>query len=291
MNLQLGTTWNQIRRSPYSALAAVMIMVLTFFVTLVLSLVSLGSDRVLSYLEKKPEISVFFNDTITSEEQILDLKEEILDSGKAVNVRFVSKAEALAIYQEKFKDSPILLELVTEKTLPASLEFGATNVSALPELYDLVKDYPNVEDISYLKDVVSDLIRVVDSIRKFGLGLVAFLLVVSLLIVLTVVGMKIALRKEQIEIERLIGASNWYIRWPFILEGMFYGTTGATLAWAVVFIGIFLLTPNLSPYFAGVGVLPLPASFVLIVLGAAFFSGLLVGVMGSLIAVWRYLRP
>lgn len=275
MNFQLKTTWKHVRRSPYQAMAAVMIMVLTFFAGMVFVLLSLGADRLLSHLEKKPQVVVFFNDSVTAEDQVKDLEDLLNGTDKVSHLRFISKEEALQKYQEQNKSDPLLLELVSAKTLPASLEIGAKSVSDLPSLYDIVKTAPNIENISYMKDIVGSLIKVVGHVRRFGLVLICFLLVTSVFIILTVVGMKIALRKEEIEVQRLIGASKWYIRWPFLLEGAFYGMTGAIIGWAAISVIILVTTPYLAPYLNGLNLLPLPLPAFAIIWAGAVVAGII----------------
>ncbi len=290
MKHQLSVTWQHMRRSPYQAAAAIMIMTLTGFVGLVFLLLSLGSQTLLTYLEQKPQVIAFFNDTVSGEDQVADTVTSLQNTGKTASIQFVSKEKALEIYKDRNKSDPLLLELVTANTLPASLEVSARNVADLPELYEILKSAPNVEDISYQKDVVNTLIGVLDKIRKGGLALISFLVLTSLFTILTIVGMKIALRKEEIEVERLVGASNGYIRLPFLLEGFFYGFFGAVISWSILYCFIFLLTPYLLPYFAGVALLPVPPVFMLEVLAGAVVCGGLVGVTGSFLAVWRYLK-
>lgn len=290
MKHQLAVTWQHLRRSPYQAAAAVMIMTLTSFVGLVFFLLSLGSQQLLTYLEQKPQVIAFFNDTVTKEDQVRDTVDKLSETNKAVGIKFVSKEQALAIYKERNKNDPMLLELVSANTLPASLEVSAKNVADLPALYEILKQTPNVEDISYQKDVVNTLILVLDKIRKGGLGLVTFLVLTSLFTILTIIGLKIALRKDEIEVERLVGASGNFIRLPFLLEGLFYGVFGAVVSWGVLYLGIYLATPYILPYVSGLNLLPLAPVFMLEVLGGAVLAGGLVSVIGSFLAVWRYLK-
>lgn len=286
----LSVTWQHIRRSPYQALAAVMIMMLTIFIGLAFFLLSLGSQKLLVYLERKPQVIAFFNDTVTGEDQVRELENQLKAGGKANSVKFVSKDEALAIYKNRFNSDPLLLELVSANTLPASLEVSAKTVADLPALYDTLKKAPNIEEISYQRDVVNSLIGVLDRVRKFGVGLVGFLVVTSLLTILTIVGMKIALRREEIEVERLVGASNWYVRVPFLFEGFFYGAVGGIISWGLIYAIIFFSTPYLLPYLAGLSLLPLQPIFMAELLGGTVLVGGLVGVVGSFLAVWRYLK-
>lgn len=286
----IAVTWQHMRRSPYQAAAAVMIMTLTISAGVGVFLLSLGSQKLLGYLERKPQVIVFFNDTVTAEDQVASLEKELQDSGKTAGVRFVSKETALAIYKERNKSDPLLLELVSANTLPTSLEVSARSVADLPSLYETLKKAPNIEEISYQKDMVNSLIGVLDRVRKFGIGLVSFLVIMSLLTILTIVGMKIALRREEIEVERLVGASKWYIRMPFLLEGFFYGAVGAIIAWAAVYGLILAMSPSLSPFMSGLGLLPVPVIFMGELLGGTVLVGGLVGVIGSFMAVWRYLK-
>jgi len=286
----LSITFQHIRRSPYQAAGAVMIMTLTMFVGLSFLLLSLGSQRLLSYLEQKPQVIAFFNDTVTSEDQLADIENQLKQTNETASIKFVSKEQALEIYKNRHKDDPLLLELVTSNILPASLEVSAKSVSDLPALYNILIKAPNIEDVAYQKDIVNSLISALDKIRKFGVGLISFMTITSIFIILTIVGMKIALRKEEIDVERLVGASKWYISLPFLFEGFFYGAVGALISWAGLYSLLLLSTPYLTPFLSGLGILPLPLIFVLAVLVGAIFAGGLVGTLGSMIAVVRYLK-
>lgn len=290
MSHQLSVTWQHIRRSPYQATAAIMIMTFTIYIALFFGLLSIAGHTVLKYLENRPPVIAFFTDEVTKVDQISDTIKELKATGKNPEINFVSKEEALKIYKERNKDDTLLLELVTASILPSSLEVSAKNLTDLPVFYKILKKAPNVEEISYQQDVVKSLTVVVDRLRKEGLILVSFLTVTSLLTILTIIGMKIALRKDQIEVERLIGASKWYIRAPFLLEGFFYGALGAIIAWSVIYLRIYLETPNLLPYVQGMSILPVPPIFMLELLGGAILVGGLIGVFGSFLAVWRYLK-
>lgn len=286
----ITVTWQHIRRSPYQALSAIMIMTMTTFAILAFTLLSISSQKLLTYLERKPQVIAFFNDTVTTKDQIAPLVEVLEKTGKAASIKFVSKEEALQIYRERNKNDPLLLELVTANTLPASVEVSAANVSDLPSLYDVLKTVPNVEEISYQKDVVDSLIGALDRVRKFGAGLITFLVATSILTILTIIGMKISVRKDEIDIQRLVGASTWYIRLPFILEGLFYGLASATISWFVITGIIYFSTPHLRPYLSGLSILPVSLVTSLEILGFSLLTGALVGATGSYFAVRRYLK-
>lgn len=283
------TTWKHIRRSPYQALAAIGIMTLTLFASGVFFLTAATSSAILSFFESKPQITAFFTDEKKTEE-ITKLETKLKATEKVAQVKYVSKEEALAIYREQNKNDPLLLEMVTANILPASLEVSAKEASYLGDLAKILQAEPGVQEVIYQKDVVDALVSWTSAIRKVGIVLVGFLTIVSLLIILTVIGMKIALRKEEIEILRLIGASNWYIRVPFLLEGAFYGAVGGIVSWIILLILILYATPYLSSFLVGIPVLPISPIFMAAVLGGLILVGAGVGISGSLLAVWRYLR-
>ncbi len=293
-----STTWKHIRRSPYQSLAAILTLFLTLLLAGVFFLASAASVYILRFFESKPQITVFFADKAT-EEQVKSLESSLQATGKTASITYVSKDEALAIYREQNKKDPLLLEMVTADILPASLEVSASDPTYLRELEPILKDAPGVEEVVFQKDVVDTLISWTRAIRLVGGSLAALLALDSILIITTVISMKIALKKHEIEILTLIGASPWYIRVPFLLEGAFYGLFGALAAWSIVtslvlwqrqffltFLGNipsiqYVLSDPLSPVF-----LLSSAGF----LGLLVLVGFLLGSVGSLVAIGRYLK-
>lgn len=283
------TAWQHIRRSPYQALAAVAVMTLTFFVAAAFIFIASGSQAILQWFEAQPQVTGFFKDETTMGE-VESLKEKLNQTGKVANIKYVSKEEALEIYREQSKDDPLLLEMVTANILPASLEVSATDLVALGEVAQILKEAPEIEEVIFMEDVVSSLSEWTEAIRKIGIGLIVALSIFSLVIILVIIGMKIALRREEVEILRLIGASSWYVRTPFLLEGMFYGVVGAVLAWGIALILLLYSTPFLVSFLAGIPLLPAPPLFLGLVLATLVAGGLVIGFLGSLVALRRYLR-
>lgn len=283
-----STTGKHIRRSPYQAIAAILTMTLTFFVAAIFLLTALGSQAVLSYFEKKPQITAFFADTKT-EEDIRLLDEKLKTTGKVEATRYISKEEALSIYREQNKNDPLLLEMVTADILPASLEISAREPKHLGDLAKILQEELGIEDVIYQKDVIESLISWTEALRAGGAILVSVLGTVSLLVLLTVIGMKIALRREEIEILKLLGATNWYVRWPFLLEGGLYGLIAAFLAWSASYLLLLYSTPFLITFLSGIPLLPVSILFMLGFLASMLVSGFLVGALGSFLALLRYL--
>lgn len=304
---RLRVTWKHIRRSPYQSLLAVLITSLNFFVVGIVVYAALLSSSLLSFFEKKPQITAFFSDRMKAE-KVEILKERLEDTGKVAQMRYVSKEEALQIYKEQNKHDPLLLEMVTAEILPSSLEIQAVDAKYLGDIAQVLKEEKEIEEVVYQKDIIDILLQWTNTARTVGFVLILFFTILSILVMLTITGMKIVLRKEEVEILKLVGATGNYISSPFLVESMLYGISGAIVGWFFTYILLLYATPLFSSLFSsGVSELILPLPFN-IAPGAVFsvwplslpvmlglltfmiFCGLLLGIIGSSIALWRYVR-
>jgi len=283
------TSFEYIRRHKWLTLTSLLVMTLTFFLTSLFVVAAVGSDKILRELEARPQITAYFQDD-ASEQEILAVKQELEATGLTLSVEYVSKEEALTIFMGLSQEDPALLEGISSNVLPASLEVKAKNLADLPKLAEALEQEPLLEDLQFYKDVVEKFRRLTETVRLVGLALVGTLSIISLLIILVTIGMAITSRGEEIEIMRLVGASNWQIRGPFLLQGALLGIISAVASVAL----LYLLLPFLIPYISGALVgIPLPqtgpAFLVGLLIGEAFF-GALIGSFGSWIAVRKYLR-
>lgn len=294
----LNITWKHIRRSPYQAMAAIFTMFLTLLLSGIFFLTTAASVIILQYFEGKPQITVFFAEKAGKDEADI-LKQTVEATGKVSSTKFISKEDALTIYRQQNKNDPLLLEMVTADILPASLEISTTDPKYLSELEPIIKKADGVEEVVYQKDVVDTLLAWTNAIRLIGGVLAALLAFDAILTVITVISMKIALKKEEIDILRLVGASPWYIRLPFLVEGGLYGAGGALIAWGII-TGVLLWSRPFLLAFLGTiptigAVLANPLSSVFLLSSLGFLAGLsaigfLLGSLGSLVATNRYLK-
>ncbi len=287
-----------IRRSPYQAMAAVLTMFLTFLVVGVFFLATVASLTIISYFESKPQLTVFFVQN-AGEKEATALKETLDATGKVASTTFISKDEALATYKEQNKNDPLLLEMVTADILPASLEVSAKDPTFLADLDKVIVGATGVDEVIYQSDVVDSLLSWTNAIRLIGGILGGLLILDSLLIIGTVIAMKIALKRDEIEILTLVGASPWTIRAPFIVEGGIYGTIGAFFASLLVTMLLLWQRYTIVTFLGNIPsiqtVLGSATSMVFIVSCLSFIIanmvvGFIIGSLGSVIALARYLR-
>lgn len=280
-----------IRRTPYQALAASMIMFLTFLVLSLFLLLAAGSQKILRFYESKPQAIAFFKDN-TTEADVKAISGALQQTDKVTSLKYVSKEEALQIYRERNKNNPTLLELVTANILPASLEISTKTPADLKPIAEIIRKEPVVEDVVFPEDVVASLTQATKLIRAVGGGIVTFLMTFSILIILMIIGFKIRIKRDEIEIMKLLGASKWFIRIPYLLEGIFYALFGAIMAWLISFILLWYFEPLLKLNLGEVStqLFPISTLFVFSTLLIEMALAILVGGLGSYGAVRRYLR-
>jgi len=296
------TSLDYIKRSPFQAMAAISVLTLTFFVATIISTLIYSSNRVLNYFETRPQIIAFLKDE-AGENEVAALQQQLRGDTRVVNVNFVSKEQALEIYKEATADNPLLAELVSPSIFPASIEFSVSDLKFAQELTSEMKSEGAVESVGFTASLGSEenINEVVSRLRKatlyirFGGGAVAIVLgATSFLVLLVVVGMRLATRKSEIETLSLVGATKGFIKMPIVFEAINYAVLGVFLGWLLAMILILYITPTLLSYFGNIPVLPRDTlSFLAllgIILAGEFIIGIVIALWGSSLAVSRALK-
>jgi cell division transport system permease protein len=286
---QKNTVLKHMRRSPYQSLAAIFMTTITFFIVSVFALVVLGAHSMLAFFESRPQVTAFFKDDTLSSE-VETLKSTLASTVQLDNTKYISKDDALEIYKSQNSDNPLLLEMVTADILPASLEVSAKNASDLETIAAVMQKQNFVEEVVFQKDVIDTLRKWVTGIRTTGIALSSLLILASLATIVIILGLKFTARKTEINTLSLLGATSWYIRSPFVSEGMIYGITGAILGWGFSYLTLLYLTPNIVSFLGDITLLPVPIWVIMSLLGAQVLLASLIGALASLIATRRYGR-
>lgn len=283
------TVFKHMRRAPYQSLAAIFMTTITFFIVSVFSLVVLGTHSMLNYFESRPQVTAFFKDPV-ADSDVNALKSALTSAVPVDSMNFISKDQALQIYQKQNADNPLLLDMVTADILPASLEVSAKNVTDLETIAGVMQKNPAVEQVVFQKDVVDTLRKWVGGVRVAGIILSSLLVFVSLTTIVIILGLKFTARKTEIKTLTLLGATPWYIRGPFVSEGIIYAVVGALVGWGLTYLTLLYLTPNLVAFLQGIPLFPVPLWLMLALLGGELVLGVVIGGLASLIATRRYGR-
>lgn len=284
----LSSALTAIRRSPYQALAAILVLSITFFVGYTFSLFLYGSEMLLRFFETRPQVTAYFELT-TTPETIQRIEQTMKEKTYVDKVTTISKEKALEIYQRENTD-PLLLELVSAEILPASIEVSGKTVDALLTIREDLENAEGVDEVMYHEEVITNLQKWTQALRYVGLASVAILAITSFLIIVIISGMKVALKKRAITIMRILGATKWYVKAPFVFEGMIYGLIGSGLGWGMMYTGLLYLTPYLKEFFQDIPLFPLPNNLLLAQVGIGTGAALLLGAFASSFAVQRMMR-
>ena len=285
----LSSALTAMRRSPYQTLSAILLVTITFFVGYAFSLFSLGSEYILRYFETRPQVIAFFElNAATSE--INALAEQMREQPYVESVSVVSKEQALELYQQDNAEDPLLLELVSADILPASIEVRGHTVDDLPTIKAELEGIEGIEEVVYQQDLVDSLATWTTSVRWLGIGSLSLLGVTSFLIIMVIICMKVATKRPAITIMRIIGATRWYIRSPFLMEGVLYGLIGSLLGWGSMYVGLLYLTPWLKEFLGPINLLPVRPEIFALQLGIGTLIAMFLGGFAAAVAVGRMIK-
>lgn len=291
-----------IKRTPYQSLAAFLVLFFTLFMSLFFFQLISFFNGILSHLETKPQVTVYFKIN-TEEKDIFKIKEAVTKSGKSLSVKYISSKDALSIYRSLNRDNPLLLEMVSADILPASLEIYAKKPIYLSEIAEFLKKQSGVDEVSFPKNVVNQLLTLTNILRKLSLAVFLLLIIISIIVLMTVTAFKIALRKDEFELLRFLGASRWHIQKSFLSEGIFFGFASASAAWSVFYGVLFVFKPILQSYLVGIPklsfynfasydlyVFPPSAGFIILTYFLSLAFGIIIGLMGNWLSTSKYIK-
>ena len=240
-----------LRRTPFQTLAVFSSLFLTLFLSILLIFCLNFLYGLLGYVESRPQVTIYFQNE-ASEASILKVKTDLEKSGKVESVKYMSKNDAYSLYKQLNKDNPLLLEMVTPDILPASLEIFAKKPTYLPEIANYLNGVTGKDEVNFQKNVVDKLLSLTSIVRTMSLAFFIFLMGTTIIIVMTITHFKVALKKDEIELLRLMGASVGYVRKPFMDQALFLGFISSTVVYSL-FAGIlFLMFPSMQGYLRGI---------------------------------------
>lgn len=290
------TAFISLWRNRWLSLAATLIMVLTLItVSFFLSLL-IVTNKTTQTLREKADMTVYFNDATTND-QIFATQNILISRSDVKNVKYVSKEQALVEWQGRAGNEEIR-DVITasDNPLPRSLQIK----TLVPEDLEKVNTYlsgeeykPLIKKISYEvnKNLIDRLVKITRLVKIVGYSLSFLFVLVSILIILNTIRLTIFARSAEIEIMKLVGASDWYVRGPFIIEGISYGILGAVFSSIILYFfskfsipaaGRFLELPDFNNSYLGI-------SIVLIIF-LQFVIGILLGGLCSVLAIKKHLK-
>ncbi len=286
----LKLTLHHIRRSPFQSDIAFLTVFICFFILNFFLLINRGLSGVLNHFESKPEITIFLKDGL-DQTKVESIQKELASFPEVKEIRYISKEKALSLYKDMNKDNPLLTEMVTASILPASFEVSAFNPKVLEDIsqsFSTKKDI--VDEIIYQKDIIESLLSWTKVIRQSGLVLIGVSVLIVFVMIFTLIGMKINNRKDEIKISRLLGASKFYVKRPFLLEGIIYGFFGSLFGFLLSFLIIYNLRTLINAFFQPIIFVSQFSLFEPLLLAIEVLVGIIIGLSASWLGARRYIK-
>lgn len=250
--------WRYVLREAVIGLRRNLMMTIAVVLSVTVSLTLLGAALLLSQQVElaaddwtgRVEVSIFLCDgrscpAITPEQQET-LQSDLENQPIVAEVHYESKQDAYDRFIELFRDQEALTESIDADTLPASFRVRLAD----PELFAVIADefeaYPGVEDVVDQRQVLNQFLRFMNLIRNGALAVAVIQLIAAGVLIANTIRVAAFARREQTSIMRLVGASNWYIRLPFVMEGVLAGVLGALVSWGLLYVSVPRITRNLA---------------------------------------------
>ena len=241
-------------------------------------------------VESRLQLKVYLKDSITVEQQ--QAVKEVIESVEGISeVYYESKSEALKNFREQLKDYAWMIEGYdeTNNPLPSSYVVKITSPEISYRIEEKLEGFEGIDDIGSDKVLVREVSKISSFIKVAWAVLSFILILVSLFLIMNTIKLTIYSRRKEIYIMKFVGATDWFIRWPFVIEGMILGAIGGVLSIGIVYyvyssIYKVLIDKNLFSYLVS-------PNFILIQLVIHFLSiGILVGIVGSIVSLRKFLK-
>jgi len=287
-----GSAWQNFWRNAAVSLASVLIVWVVLFALGSLMLVLHSMDQIVAMEKTRASvISVYLADN-TPLSSMMELKLRLEQDPRVRAVTYVTKDQAIQRFRQMPSLSVDVIDSLGSNPLPASLDVTVNDIRDLAEIDKMVRASPLLDKsppTNFEPNVIGKIILLARVAGAAGLVLVVALTALSVFIIMLTIRTAIYLRRKEIEVMKLVGATDWFVRWPFLLEGMITGTVGASLAVVIVGFGYRPAVFNLQSVLFFVPLFYDP-SYLRYVLVAMLVFGLLLGSSGSYLGVRRFLH-
>ena len=282
-------TMISLKRNSWMSFASIGTVAVSLFVLGMFLILVVNMNRMVASLESQVEISVYIRDEV-SDSGIHALEERITQMQGVESVKYVDRETAMKRFRERLGDQQFLLDSLGETNpLPNSFEVRILRPDMVRTAAEAIAEMSGVETAKYGQDVVEHLFDITRLVRLFGLALMFVLAMATLFIISNTIRLTVFARRKEIAIMKYVGATDWFIRWPFLLEGIVLGCLGGIVA-AIVLRGAYrVIAAKIYDTLAFFPLLP-ENPFLHYVTAAILICGMFVGALGSTISLKKFLK-
>jgi cell division transport system permease protein len=278
--------WVNLSRNPLMTAAASGTSVISLL-TLGISLIMVYNiNNISSEITSQVEIRAFLKKDVGNY-QIKDLQDKIMKIPQVRTVEYVSPERALDKLQEELD---IDLQMAPdENPLPPALIIRVNNPNQIGAAADQIKEMPGVQDLLYGESIVQRLLAVSFVVKSIGYFMTLLMALGALFTIMNTIRLTVIARRNEIRTMQLVGATSWFIRWPFLLEGVVFGTVGALISTGIVSLGYILISAKLHSALPFIFPLVDSGAMVHAIFGILMLAGTVMGLAGSYISVSKFL--
>ncbi|MDY6029818.1 MAG: permease-like cell division protein FtsX [Acidaminococcaceae bacterium] len=288
-NYFVHETYKSIRRNGFMSLASISTVAVSLLVLGIFLLVFLNTNNLAKHLESQVQISVYMDDSST-EKELEETKNALSQLPGVVKVTAISKSQALQRFEERLGDQKQLLNsLGKDNPFPSSFDVQVDTPERIREITPRISELPKVETAKFGQEVVEQLFSLTKIMRFGGIVLVVFLAMATLFIISNTIRLTVFARRKEVVIMKYVGATDWFIRWPFLLEGMTMGFLGAVIASVLIWFIYGALVSKIHATLTFLPLLPLSPLLKYITL-FLLAAGMGIGALGSFISLRKFLR-
>ena len=277
-----------LKRNALMSFASISTVAVSLLVLGAFGILGINMGYMVSALESKVEVTAYMKDDVSAD-ALKQMEAKLHTVNGVSEVTFVPKSEALTRFRERLGDQASMLEALDDQNpLPNSFEIKVDNPESVKPTAEAIEKMAGVETVKYGSEIVDQLFQMTKILRILGLVLLGFLVFATLFIISNTIRLTVFARRKEIGIMKYVGATNAFIRLPFLMEGMILGSVGAGIAAVALYYAYAALLYEVHQVFAFLYLVPL-YPFLYIIGGALAIIGMLIGAIGSAISLSRYM--
>ncbi|MCE9656406.1 permease-like cell division protein FtsX [Clostridium celatum] len=289
LNYFIVDAFKSIKRNRTISFAAMITVLITFFIFGTFTLLALNFNKSIEDVASKIQIQVYLNDDIKLVDQ-REIEIKLAEQPQVSEVTYESKDEAFLNLQENLGDNKGLMEGydLNNNPLPSSFIVKLKDPSAATEVTKAVEGMTGVESIGNQQEVIDTISKFVNIIQIVGIGLFIVFIGVSVFLIMNTIKLTVYSRRREVGIMKFVGATDWFIRWPFVIEGIVIGAIGSVASTILLYFtysGVFNWIVN-SMFIVN---LVAPQFVLTTLLGLFLIGGVIVGAIGSIFALRKFL--
>lgn len=278
-----------LRRNNWMSVASIGTVAVSLFIFGMFLMMVMNMNKLAENMESQVQINVYLLDKV-DREQARDIEKDLKEIEGVETVGFVTKDEAMERFKDRLGDQKTLLDALDETNpLPDSFEVTVTNPDLVKTAAEKMEKIDGVECAKYGQDVMEHLFEITRLLRIFGFTLILVLAFATLFIISNTIRLTVFARRKEIAIMKYVGATDWFIRWPFVMEGMVLGLFGSIIAAMVLRTAYTAMAEKVYDTLAFFPLIP-EQPFLTYITIVVVISGMVVGAIGSAVSIKKFLK-